>query len=213
MRLRHYFAKDARQLRVGFKSGFTLVEALVSIGIGSVLLVVAMRFIYFATFGVSGITGQAVVNQRAGNAIEFIESRVRYSTSIAVDTNGNSLTLGFDDNYTNDSDGDKITYDDKDHYERFQFIGVNSTNTYLCLSNKLVYFTNITSSVSNVLISAGVRNLPGWNIFRMTNTIAVIRFGVVSSYDTNHCQAIDIQGTGVSLNRPFTNSVIAILPF
>jgi type II secretory pathway pseudopilin PulG len=205
--------QPAGSRRNGSLSGFTLVEALFAFGICAMLLAGAMTFVWFSTVAVSGITAQTLVNQRAGNAIEFIQNRVRFATSISNDVTGNILTLGFDDNLTNDTSGDSIPYNDKDHFERFQFVGVNSTNGTLCASNQLVYFTNITSTTSNVLISAGVRNLPGYNIFSITNkVIAIVRFGVVDIYSLDHFQENDVQGTAISLNRPNTTNILSILP-
>jgi prepilin-type N-terminal cleavage/methylation domain-containing protein len=211
MKLRNHCQPNI--LRPDGKSGFTLIETLVASTLGGLVLTGSLAFIYFSAVSVSGITAQSLINQQAGNTIEFIQSRFRFATSFSNDVAGNALTLGFDDNYSVDSDTNGITYNDQDHYERFQFIGVNSTNTTACATNQLVYFPNITSTSNRTLISSGVRNLPGYNIFTLTNkSFAIIRFGIVDKYSGDHYQAADIQGTAVSLNRPFTNNVIAIFP-
>ena len=212
MNLRDHFPRNASRLRSGVTAGFTMIETMVAAGIMMLVLAGAVSFIYFSAIAVSGVTAQTVINQRAGNVIEFIQSRIRFATSISNDVTGNILTLGFDDNYAVDSDGDKITYDDKDHYERFQFISNNSTNALNCSTNTLVYYPNINSSTNQTLISAGVRNLPGYKNFIVTNSVIVIvRFGVVDNYSRDHYQAIDIQGTGVSLNRVRTNNILSII--
>lgn len=213
MRLPDHCSPNAGQFQPGIKSGFTLVEALIAVGILALVVASAMPFIYFSARAISGVAAQVVINQKAGNAIEFMQSRIRFATSIAVDSTGNILTLGFDQDYNTDSDHDGIAYNDKDYFERFQFFSNNSTNSTACSTNKLVYYPNYTSSpnTSQTLISSGVRNLPGYKIFSVTNTvIVVIRYGIVDSYAGDHYQAVDIQGTGVSLNRPFTNNILGI---
>ena len=200
------------------RSGVTLVEMQVAMAIGVLVVAGAMAFIYYAAYAVSGVTAQTLINQQAGNSIEFIQSRVRFATSISNDVSGNILTLGFDDNVALDtaSSGfptNGIPWDDKDHFEQFQFLGVNSTNVFNCASNQLVYIANTQSNSTKVLVPSGVRNLPGFKIFTMTNqVIAIIRFGIADKYQTDKYQSIDIQGTGVSLNRPWTNNVLSIIP-
>ena len=194
-------------------AGFSLVEVMVASGILVVVLAGAMTFMSFAGVSVSGITAQNVASGQAGNALEFIQSRARFATTMSNNAAGNTFTLGFDDNYTVDSDGDGKTYNDKNHFERFSFLGVNSTNAAACSSNRLVYLPNTASTSSRVLVSRGLRNLPLYNIFTITNqTIAIIRFGIVDRNVRDYYQAIEIQGTAVSLNRPATTNVISILP-
>ena len=192
---------------------FTLVEVMIASMVGLLVMGGAMAFLWFCGLGISGVTGQALSNQRSGNAIEFIQSRARFAVSATNDSSGNVLTLGFDDNATNDSNGDGVPYNDRDHFERFRFIGVNTSSTTNATTNSLIYVPDITRTNRVVLIPAGVRNLPGYNIFTVTNmATTIVRFGVVDGYGPDHFQSIDIQGTAVPLNRPSTTNVIAILP-
>ena len=111
-------------------AAFSLMEVMIASSVGLLVMAGAMFFIKCAGLSLSGITGQTLLNQRAGNAIEFIQQRAQFATSISNSASGNVLTLSFDDNYLVDSDGDGKKYNDQDHYEQFQFIGVNgSTNT------------------------------------------------------------------------------------
>jgi hypothetical protein len=171
-----------------------------------------MTFLWFSGLGVSGIAGQALLNQQGGNTMEFLQSRARIALYASNDASGNILTLAFDDNPAQDTDGDLNFYDDRDHYEAFQFIGTNgSTNN--CSTNRLVYIPDTTRTNRQVLIPAGVRNLPGYKIFTVTNGyITIVRFGLVDGYGPDHYQSIDIEGTLVPYNRPSTTNVIAILP-
>jgi type II secretory pathway pseudopilin PulG len=200
--------RQARQVQA-----FTLIELIVASGVGLLVMAGAMAFLWFSGLGISGVTAQAQSNQRCGNAIEFIQSRARFAVSASNDSSGNVLTLGFDDNPTNDSNADGILYNDNDHFERFQFIGVNTTSTTNATTNSLIYIPDISRANRQVLIPAGVRNLPGFNIFTVTNmATTIVRFGVVDGYGPDHFQSMDIQGTAVPLNRPSATNVIAILP-
>jgi Tfp pilus assembly protein PilW len=191
---------------------FTLVEVLIAGSIGLLVIGGVMAFMWFCGLGISGVTAQALSNQRAGNAAEFIQSRARFAVSASNDSSGNVLTLGFDDNPNADTDGNGNPYDDRDHFERFQFIGLNGSATN-STTNSLIYIPNIRNTNQQVLIPTGVRNLPGYKIFTVTNSATtILRFGVVDGYGPDHFQSIDIQTTAVPLNRPATTNVIAILP-
>ena len=194
------------------RMAFTLVEVMVASAAGLLVMASAMAFMNFAGFSMSGITGQTILNQRAGNTVEFIQSRIELATSVSNNVSGNTLTLSFDDNVLVDSDGDGKPYNDKDHFEQFKFIGVNgSTNT--AANNILVYIPDIRQTNQQVLIPAGVHNLPGYNIFTVTNgATAVIRFSIVDGYAGDRYQSVDIQATGLPLNRAFSKNVISILP-
>src|SRR5436190_17392013 len=130
---------------------FTLVEVMVALSISLLVMGGAMIFLKWGGVYLSGITAQSVINQQAGNAIEFIQNRVRLATSISNDASGNSLTLSFDDNPAVDSDADGKTYNDKDHFERFSFIGINGS-TNAASTNSLAYIANIASSNRQTLI-------------------------------------------------------------
>jgi type II secretory pathway pseudopilin PulG len=191
---------------------FTLVEVMVATSIGLFVMAGAMWFLWFSGLAVSGVTAQALTTRRAANAIEFIQSRARFAVSVTNDSSGNVLTLGYDDDPSTDSDHDGTAYNDNDHYERFQFVGVNGSTT-ASTTNSLIYFSDITRTNHQSLIPTGVRNLPGYNIFTVTNrSTTIIRFGVVDSYALDRYQSIDIQATAVPLNRTASTNFIAILP-
>ena len=134
--------------------------------------------------------------------------------SVATDSTGNTLTLGFDDDFQTDSDGEGSPYNDQDHYETFKFTGTNGTSAATSSSNRLIYTPKVGVAASSVLVPFGVRNLPGYNIFTVPipGTV-VIRFGVVDSATRDRFQSVDIQATGVSLNRPASSSVVGVLPY
>lgn len=194
-------------------AAFTLAELLVATGIFTMSMAAVFAFLNGTGRAISGVVTQSVLNERAGYALEYMQSRIRTCTWMTNDTTGNSLILAFDDNYKVDSGGDKIPYNDRDHYEMFKFVGVNTTNELNATTNQILYYANTNSNASKTLISAGVRNLPGYKIFTITNSvIAVIRYGLGDSYTNDYFQAVDIQATGVSLNRQVITNTISILP-
>ncbi len=192
-------------------TAFTLVEILVTCVVAGFIMAAAMKFMIQSSQSFSGVATQSLYNAQAAQTLEFIQSRLRFATFISTATN--TLTIGLDDDYTTDSDGDKITYNDRDHYEQFKFIGVNSTNAAYCAGNSIVYIPNTNSpNIQRVMIAAGVRNLPNCNIFSVTNiVIVVIRFGVAAATPGSY-ESIDVQGTGLSLNRLWNTNVLSIFP-
>ena len=201
------------RLKRASASGYTIVEVMIASTLGLMVLAAGYSFLFFTLRAMSGVSSQSALNQKGASALEFIESRSRLATYMDTSTSGNTLTIGFDDDYTKDSDKDGKTYNDRDHYEQFQFIGSNSTNVLACATNQLIYIPNTNSTAQQVLISGGIRNLPGYKIFSTTNkVITVIRFGIVGSKVSDHYQAIDLQGSAVSLNRLWNTNVINIIP-
>jgi prepilin-type N-terminal cleavage/methylation domain-containing protein len=200
--------------RFAATSGFTIIELLVASAIGVLIVTGAYFFLIFSLRAMAGVSSQSVLTQTGGNTIEVIQKRVRFATTNFVSSTGNTLTLGFDDDPTVNADGIGRAYDDTTHFEQFKFIGVNSTNATDCKTNQLIYIANTNSTTRRVLISSGVRNLPGYKIFSsLTNSsLVIIRFGIADPSSIDHYQAIDLQGTGVSLNRLWTTNVISIYP-
>jgi Tfp pilus assembly protein PilW len=205
------FQSVKRATRTHACLAYTLVEIMVASALSLLVMGGVMAFLWFCGLGVSGVGGQALCNQRAGNAAEFIQSRARFAINASNDFSGNALTLAFDDYPTNDSDHNGITYDDMDHFERFQFVGINGTNNFA--GNKLIYIPDISKSNQVVLIPTGLRNLPGYPIFTVTNSATtIIRFGIVDGYGRDHFQSIDIQAMAVPLNRAKATNFIAAFP-
>lgn len=194
------------------KAAFTLVEVVIASAIALLVVGGVMTFLWVSGMSASGITAQSICTQKAGYALEFLKSRVQLAVCVSNDSSGNTLTLGFDDDPQVDSDHDSITYNDRDHFERFQFIGTNST-AIAASTNRLIYIPDITRTNQRTLIASGVRNLPGYQIFTVTNlATTVVRFGIVDTYGRDNYQSIDIQATAVPLNRPATTNFIAIIP-
>ena len=205
-------SRKMRGLRSPAESGYTIIELMIAAAIGLMVLTGGYAFLFFSLRAMGSVSAQTVLNQKGGNAIELIQTRVRFATFIFVNSSGDTLTLGIDDDYTADSDHNGRAYDDKDHYEQFKFVGVSSTNIQACATNQLIYISNTNSSVQRVLIPAGVRILPGFKVFSLTNNVAVIRFGIADPRASDQYQSIELQGSALSLNRPLNPGVVSILP-
>jgi len=205
MKFSGHCTNPAGRRRFAQRSAFTLLEVIVASACGALVLGSFMVFLLFARVSLSGIAAQAMVSDTAGRTVEFMQSRIRLADYISVDSTGNTLTLAFDDNPAVDSDipPDGNPYNDKDHYEVFQFNGTNGTNSATAAGNSLTYKPNRALPGTIVLVSAGVRNLPGNNIFANPSTstsTVLIRFGIVDTNTRDRFQSIDIQAMGVALN-------------
>jgi len=197
---------------LGSGTAFTLFELSIALGIAMLVIAGAMTFIAMASRSVSGITAQTFLNDRVSHASAFIFSRVRLATSSSTDASGTTLTLGFDDDYRTDTDKDKNLYNDRDHFEIFQFVDGDGKEATLA-DNKLIYKARSHQAETTVLLPSGVRKLPGWNIFSVTNAATVLlHFGVADDYDNDRYQACDIQTALVPRNRPVATNLVTILP-
>lgn len=197
-------------------SGFTLVEVLVAFGIGTFAVAGAVAMMLYALKGVSFATAQTQESLIAAHALGIIEGRIRLATMISNDASGNTLTLAFDTNNLVDSGnaGGGVAWANQDRFEQFKFVGVNTTNVTACKSNQLIWIPNTAlPRIQIPLVAAGVRNLPGHNIFSVTNTVlATICFGIVDINPEDYYNGIEIQTMAASLNRPQVNNMLTILP-
>lgn len=206
-------APSQRRLRRAGAAAFTILELVVAVGAGGLVITSAMIFMSFARVAMSSITAQTLIGDRAGYTIEFIQSRIRVATSVTVDATGNILTLSFDDDYLVDSDNDGKTFNDKTHWESFNFEGTNTTSAAAAAANRMTYTKNVGTSTARVMLPYGVRNLPGYKVFSVPNAnTAVIRFGVTDPNGRDRFQSVDIQATAVALNRPQSSNVITFTP-
>lgn len=201
------------QLRPAVRSSaFTIVEVIVATAISVMVLGVAVAFIMLAGKTISGALTQSNLNAQAGQLIEFIQLRARVATRVIADTNGLSLTLGFDDNTNVDSDGDGSPYNDDNHREQF-LVRDADNNVATTDNNQLIYVPLVGTTREQVLVPAGLRKLPGKSFFTLTNgSTVLISFGIVDSYTRDNYQNIDIQGVAVPLNRGASSNIVSILP-
>jgi prepilin-type N-terminal cleavage/methylation domain-containing protein len=190
---------------------FTMMELMVALTLSLLVIAATMDFFCVTGRALSGTTTQTLLNGEAGYAISKIQNAVRLATYMSNDASGNTLTLAYDLNPLVDSDGDGIPYNDKDQFARFQVqnIGTSSNPT-----NALMYWSDITQSNQTVLVKSGIRNLPNWNVFTVTNGGTVlIRFGLMDPYATDYYQSIEIQGVAVARNRQSSTNTISILAY
>jgi len=194
------------------RSAFTSAEAMIASLIALLIIVGTMTFMSFAGKALSGATSQSIMNHQSGNAMEFILSSVRLATSVATDDSGRTLTLGFDDNFTTDSDNDGKAYNDRDHFEQFQFRNGDGDDNTIA-DNSLVYLPNSAATNNQPLVQSGLRKLPDRNIFTITNgTTVLINVGLADSYTTDWNQSVELQLIAVPRNRPASTNLISILP-
>jgi prepilin-type N-terminal cleavage/methylation domain-containing protein len=183
------------------KRGFTLVEIVIVMAIA--LLIVAALVVFANSTGrvLVSVTSQSTHNQTAGNGIEFMIARIRQANTASVDVAGTTLNLGFDDNPEADSNGDQIKWNDRDHWEQFQF--VDSDNQLATLEdNTIAYRTNTALGTPRTMVPANTRKLPGLPIFSLANNSTVfIRFGLLTTNSTPFSQAIEIRTQATLRNR------------
>ena len=177
------------------------MEVVIAMSLG--VLVVGAFAVFTESTGrtLVSLTSQSSHNQYAGNGTEFLISRIRQANTAYVDSAGITLTLGFDDNPDVDSNSDKIKWNDRDHFERFQYVDGDSSATTLT-DNKIVYWTNIAAGGSNTIVPADTRKLASQPIFNLANGSTVqINFGLLTTNSTPFSQAIEIRTTAVLRNR------------
>jgi hypothetical protein len=187
---------------------------LIAMGISGLVLAGAATLITMAATSLSGTTSQTFINYRSSSSSEFIFSRIRFASQVdnAWDVTGNTLRVGIDEDLTVDSGGDKITWNDKDHYEIFEVQAVNVPGTS-SWDNRLIYFPRENQGQTVVLIASGIRPLPGKPIFTITNGATVlVNFAVVDTYARDGYQTCDIQGAAVLRNCAFSTNVVTSIP-
>ena len=184
-----------------------------AVGITALLVAGFSTFMAMASRSISGTTAQTSINTDAAQASDFIFSRIRLATFLSNDFSGNRLTLGFDDNEGVDSDGDGNSYNDRNHFEYFEFRNGDGNDTTV-EDNRIVYNSNIGLSPDTLLVNNGVRLLPFTQIFSVTNGGTVlIHFGLVDIDKNDSYQGCEIQEVVVSRNRPASlTNVVAVLP-
>ena len=182
-------------------AGFTIMEFVIAMAIS--VLVVAGFAVFTESTGrvLVSLTSQSSHNQTAGNGTEFMISRVRLANTFQVDATGNTLTLGFDDNPDVDSDGDGVKWNDRDHYEQFQFVDADN-NLATLTDNRIVYRANTNSAQISVLVPESTRKVSGQPIFSTNSASTVlINFGLLTTNASPFSQAIEIRTSAVMRNR------------
>lgn len=192
------------------RAAFTLVETLFAVGIGTIVLAMTGTFITMAVRSTSGIVAQTMFNTQAGRTSELMFNRIRFATSLTNNAAGDTLTMGFDDDFQVDSDGDGKTYDDRNHYEIFQFT-----------QGQLLYYSMTTNSIfgtTNVLIKSSantsVTNVPNQSFFAVTNatTTVIVNYLLVDRYASDGYQSCAIQTMFLARNRTDPSTVVLLLP-
>ena len=182
-------------------AGFSITELTLGLALGALVIGAVLVFTEGASRTLVSLTSQSSHNQFAGNGTEFMIQRIRAANTARVDTAGMTLTLGFDDNPDSDSNGDKVKWNDRDHFEEFRFVDDDNSLTTL-KDNRINYRADTAISNSTTIVPAETRKLSGQPIFSvLNNSTVVITFGLLSTNASPFSQAIEIRTIAMLRNR------------
>ncbi len=182
-------------------SGFTVIELSIALALGVLVIGAGLVFSEGAGRTLVSITSQSTHNQSAGNGTEVMIQRIRAANTASVDVAGITLTLGFDDNPDVDSDGDKVRWNDRDHFEEFKFLDGDGSLATL-VDNKITYRPDTRSADNSTIVPAQTRKLTTEPIFSIVgNTTVLINFGLLTTNSTPFSQAVEIRTKAVLRNR------------
>ena len=181
------------------RSGFTLVELLIGMGLLGLLGIGFVGFIRFSGTSLIGITSQAENNQSASHAASLIVQRVRRCNDFTVSVDGYTLTLEFDDDTSTDTDGDFDFYNDVDHIEVFQFF--NTDSDLSTLVDNGINYQSVAGAAARVIVE-NVQKIGSDDIFEedASNSRLVNVSYEVSTTNSNRDQRIDIVTSVYRLN-------------
>jgi prepilin-type N-terminal cleavage/methylation domain-containing protein len=203
---------DCRRSARHRRRGFTLMEMLIATGITSVIAGGAMMFMFVGGKMMAGLAVQTAMNDQASDVTEFVVRRVRRATSVSTSSGGNILQLGFDDNYTQDSNKDGSISNDRDHYESFEFLNPDGNSSTLA-DNQLVYRARTNGPVTLVLVPNGIEPLPRQAVFAVTNRATVLfSFKLADGAAGNGLQGCDIRTVVVARNRTAATNTVTVIP-
>ncbi len=187
------------------KAAFTLAELVIAIALTVLGAVVLVVFSESTGKTLISLSAQSEHNQSVANAVEFMLSRIRAANTASLDVAGTTLTLGYDDDITFDSDADGFTWNDQDHFEQFQVVSGDPSMATLD-DNKIVYISTnalTTNGVSRDLVPRSTRTLLGQPIFSLanSNSTVLINFGLLATNSTPFSQQIEIRTKALMRNR------------
>ena len=149
-------------------AGFSMIEAMIAFGIIGFAVAAMVVFTEMTTRSLASVNQQTLSNQKAGQFATFITQRVRLANFMTNNANNTEILLAFDDDTSTDSDSDGSAFNDRDHFELFQFSdGDDNTNTYA--DNMILFKPNTNQSTVVKLVSGGVKYLPNTNLFVMAD--------------------------------------------
>lgn len=183
-------------------AAFTLVEIMISTAIVVMAIGAVMAFTEGTSRSLANIATQSQLTTDVSNLSQFMAQRVRGANFAATDTNGNTLYLAFDDNIAADSSADGNKYNDRNHYESFQFVNTDGSDA-TTTDNKFIYKSNTNATNQIVFLTGGVRKLPGTNIFSLLQTglVVNVNLGALDKADGRRSQTIEIRTAIVRRNR------------
>ena len=145
-----------------------MIEAMIAFGIIGFAVAAMVVFTEMTTRSLASVNQQTLSNRKAGQFSTFITQRVRLANFMTNNANNTEILLAFDDDTSTDSDSDGSAFNDRDHFELFQFSdGDDNTNTYA--DNMILFKPNTNQSTVVKLVSGGVKYLPNTNLFVMAD--------------------------------------------
>jgi hypothetical protein len=201
MMTRPVHTRCARPAAASHRAAYTLTEYLVAVGVIGLLALAGTVFVESTGRTLESVTTQSGFNQMAGHAAEFLMQRIRLANSASNSSSGDVLTLSFDDNPDVDSNGDKLTWNDKDHFEEFR-LNSGDGQVPTLTDNTITYHTNVMSTNSAILVPGYARKLSNQPIFALTNQSTVlINFGLLFTNRYAQSQMIEIRTKARLRNR------------
>jgi len=184
------------------QAAFTLVELMVAMGVAAIVLGSVAAFSITGMRTVEHIATQATMTQNIGETHGLLSENIRSAVSMAVTQGGNRLILRFDENPAVDSNGDGIPYNDTNRTARFNFLDGDGSDSTIT-NNSFVFIRDTSQSNEvKVLLSSGVRKLPGLPIFATVGTNGMLRInlGVVDNAGGKQNQTIELKTTMILRN-------------
>lgn len=183
-------------------TAFTIIEVMVSTTIVAIVIGAVVAFTTAVSRSVTNISNQTQIPTDTASSMSMLAQRIRLANFAAVDTNGNTLTLAFDDDLNTDSNTNGNKFDDRNHYESFQFHNTDGSDT-TTKDNRFIYKPNTNLTNQIILLTGGVRKLPGTNVFSLqqTGVVVNVNLGVLDKADGQRSQTIEIRTTIFRRNR------------
>ena len=149
-------------------AAFSFIEMLIGLSIVGFAVAAMTVFAEVAMRSLASVNQQALANQKVGQLSTFLTQRVRAANFMTNNPAQTEILLAFDDDTSTDSDSDENAYNDRDHYELIAFQDLDG-NPLTLTDNSIIYRPNTNLSPVVVVVSGGVKYLPGTNLFVMTD--------------------------------------------
>ncbi len=134
-------------------AGFTLVELMIASSIAVLAGLALVSLIKFSGYSMLDITQQTELNNAASKTTFQIIRRIRYSHTLQISNDGNTLTLSFDDDPEADADGDGDFYNDTDHQELFKYAPADTAYNSINVAGQSISLLTTSNSAPRTLLT------------------------------------------------------------